>query len=455
MVRYRVSLPSGLVVEDPAHASSLCKLIEQRIYEKLSANRQSMLAKLHGTPTGDIFPFLPAINPSVLLGSMLCFLTHHEVVTLLPLVSRQMALLASCETSCFLLVRRLHIVATNNQVKKEKKQSWHGTEAASLTVKANETEQWHEQYALDEVALKASLMFDATNGAAPVVEVVPLECRPSQIHGTGTFATRAISMGEPIAIVTGELASNMCRDDNPGEHGFQLMNGRILTPIGADGEDRRSFVHFCNHSCLPNAIMWRLDIDHHATGCDLPYKRSSCTAEGLIPWMSKHHALRSVWKSFCLPLLKYKARPAKGGTHSRGTIDQIFVLCARNQDIANGEEITITYPSNGHLDGRFCRSASAMGRISLKYDSLLCGCSHSEADQHYMNGRYMNETDLEFGQRCFYMRCALQKADTTKWLLCQRKEVLHREHGALYVDRNSRRYTYDTSKKTKPKGEGI
>ena len=318
MVRYRISIPSGITYqqteEDMQHTAVLCQLIEKRLYEKLAMSRNRILNIISPTISsetipdnssflrteGDIFPELPCVDSSVLLGHLLCFLSHYEVVAILPAVSCPMASLAACDISSILLTRRLKIRNTVNQIQTNLLNA--RTEKESLELKRNDQARWEKCYALDEAALnnnnkigngsscsstsssstsnssKSSSSSNSSSNSSnssnrsnlnfgTFAEVVPLECLPSLIHGTGTFATRDIKQGEPIALVTGELASRCHQHDSEGEHGFQLMNGRILTPIDMDGTDNRSAVHYCNHSCVPNASLDHLDIDHKATGC--------------------------------------------------------------------------------------------------------------------------------------------------------------------------------------------
>ena len=120
---------------------------------------------------------------------------------------------------------------------------------------------------------------------------------------------------------------------------------------------------------------------------DLAFKRPKCTIDGLIPWMSKHKSLRTVWRSFCVPLLQYKARPhPTSEIFSRSPIDTLYVLTARNNDIHKGDEVTLTYTSYGHKNNNALMT-SACGSVSSKFDAIVCGCTHNGSHkQHFMNG---------------------------------------------------------------------
>ena len=132
---------------------------------------------------------------------------------------------------------------------------------------------------------------------------------------------------------------------------------------------------------------------------DLAFKRPKCTIDGLIPWMSKHKSLRTVWRSFCVPLLQYKARPHPDSEqseqsdvplHLRHTPHphpaQLYVLMARNKDIKKGDEVTITYTSNGHSNNNALMT-SACGSVSSKFDAIVCGCTHNGSHKkHFMSG---------------------------------------------------------------------
>ena len=129
---------------------------------------------------------------------------------------------------------------------------------------------------------------------------------------------------------------------------------------------------------------------------DLAFKRPKCTIDGLIPWMSKHKSLRTVWRSFCVPLLQYKARlhpdseQSDVPLHLRHTPHphpaQLYVLMARNKDIKKGDEVTITYTSNGHSNNNALMT-SACGSVSSKFDAIVCGCTHNGSHKkHFMSG---------------------------------------------------------------------
>ena len=140
---------------------------------------------------------------------------------------------------------------------------------------------------------------------------------------------------------------------------------------------------------------WLLILPHFLSG-DLAFKRPKCTIDGLIPWMSKHKSLRTVWRSFCVPLLQYKARPHPDSEKSDVPLHlrhtplphpaQLYVLMARNKDIKKGDEVTITYTSNGHSNNNALMT-SACGSVSSKFDAIVCGCTHNGSHKkHFMNG---------------------------------------------------------------------
>ena len=168
--------------------------------------------------------------------------------------------------------------------------------------------------------------------------------------------------------------------------------------------------------------------------------------------MSKHKSLRTVWRSFCVPLLQYKARPHPDSEKSdvplhlrrstpRPHPAQLYVLMARNKDIKQGDEVTITYTSNGHSNNNALMT-SACGSVSSKFDAIDCGCTHNGS--HKMNGRYLNENNIDFGQRCFAMRYryALKKGNGFPVM---RMEVLHRDFGGM----TGEKYTWDREKAEK------
>ena len=141
-----------------------------------------------------------------------------------------------------------------------------------------------------------------------------------------------------------------------------------------------------------------LKIEDYKAKKEAPLSRSVC------PWLSKHYALRTAWRSFCVPLLQYESRvkkndrcnnPWRSPFGRRKTVYQkfphnlkvesthsgkwLYVLCAGAQQmIPKSEEVTITYC---HRDAYY-RSVSS-------FHDTICGCPHGSNDdeQHVMSGR--------------------------------------------------------------------
>jgi uncharacterized protein len=79
------------------------------------------------------------------------------------------------------------------------------------------------------------------------------EARPSPIHGTGLFATQAISAGEIVAVKGGHVLSRAQwaeLEPTLGSAEIQITEDLFIAPVGAD--HRNGSMLYTNHSCDPN-----------------------------------------------------------------------------------------------------------------------------------------------------------------------------------------------------------
>jgi hypothetical protein len=435
----------------------LCRLFERRIHENLLASRRRLISVLLASTTQHkhLFELLPR---PLLLENMLCMLTPFENVSVLPLVSHSSAMLAASDISCFLMVQRLYIrPSTYISEWSFAYDSWDEWDLLDDATKLqHDVEDNHKQCVVDDAELARYLLRPQTTTTSPATLYTDaITLQPSSIEGTGVFAVRDIEANEPLCVVTGayELANNLHSEDHhsfklPREPGFATTTGdqtTVLTPFGRNGEDHRSKVHFCNHSCFPNAHIVFLNIkDAHANAA-LPFRRdpgggSSCS------WLSRHRALRSAWLSFCVPLLQYESRLDEQDfvysdrNHKtelirtlteRTAARRLYVLCAKGRKIPKSDEVTYTYCNVGN-EG-IVRNGG-MGRIKINtFDDQICGCPHSDAEQHYMTGRHVNETYGEFRERC------RERATNSSFCRLQ-EQYLHRDFDAPNME-TCRTYT--------------
>ena len=342
-------------------ALEICRLLKQRIHEKLRKSRHKLFVLFNSDhPSRPVFPQLPV---SVIIEHILGFTTHFEVITVMPLVSRQMACIATCDAVCTHLVRCLHIHPSKTLPPnwRRVKPFWGKINYIKDTASEKDIKEWEEAFEKDtkESSKSSPSRHQLIN---------TLERRQSTIHGTctGTFATRVIHPGSPMTFVTGEYEtpSKLYEDDNnhafycSGKQGFNSTQC-VLTPFGRHGKDNRSMIHFANHSCQPNARVLRFDIASNLNTAYIPHRDDStwgdledtCTPKGFISWMSDNDLLRSVWVSFCLPLLRYKTRGEQqedededeDEDEEKCTQDHLFLLCARGCLIPKNAEVTITH----------------------------------------------------------------------------------------------------------------
>jgi hypothetical protein len=301
----------------------------------------------------------------------------------------------------------------------------------------------HKQCVVDDAELTRYLLRSkATTTSPATLNTDAITLQPSSIEGTGMFAVRDNEANEPLCVVTGAYApaNNLHSEDH---HSFKVTIGlggfdtEVLTPFGRNGEDHRSKVHFCNHSCFPNASIVFLNIkDAHANDA-LPFRRDP-RGDTSCSWLSRHRALRSAWLSFCVPLLQYESRlDEQDFVHfnnnntdelSRTLIERtaarrLYVLCAKGRKIPKSDEVTITYCQIGFES---VVKNGGMGRMkNYIFDDQICGCPHSDAERHYMTGRHVNETYGEFRERC------IERCRATNVSFCNLKEqYLHRDFDA-------------------------
>ena len=394
-----------------------------------------------------------------------------------------------------MLIKRLYIRPTSYQRPEDKirEDHWIGN--------------FPDQCLLDDYALAQHLKYNRNPDDTKVTPIAlnnsdVVELKPSSIDGTGVFASRKIKASEPLLLVTGaffkyvlsffffvshtlhvlspllclffihsslmsgafELSTELHAQDN---HSFQvpgrvvddtLYNGgaileRVLTPFTRDNEDRRTEIHYCNHSCNPNAhiLMIKIDTDEpkiiknksstkkNARERDAIAMNIRTLSQEICPWMSKHYALRSCWRtffflfsrvyyilcfvihlfisytiyyiyiyiisfpflfcqsfagSFCVPLLRYKSylgkfdgryewprnyRPILNYSNNiqphKGKY--LYVLCAKDdQQISPMEEVTITYCKGR---GRYMHDSPPTASSNDLY-GMLCNCPHKNGD---------------------------------------------------------------------------
>jgi len=102
---------------------------------------------------------------------------------------------------------------------------------------------------------------------------------------------------------------------------------------------------------------------------------------------------------------------------------RLYVLCAKGRKIPKSDEVTITYC---HVGRKEIVRNGGMGRMKIDtFDDQICGCPHSDAEQHYMTGRHVNETYGEFRERCIE-RC---RATNHSFGVLQ-EQYLHRDFDA-------------------------
>jgi hypothetical protein len=93
------------------------------------------------------------------------------------------------------------------------------------------------------------------------------------------------------------------------------------------------------------------------------------------------------------------------------------VLCAKDRKIPKSDEVTITYCQIGNES--VVKNGGMGGMKNYIFDDQICGCPHSDAEQHYMTGRHVNETYGAFGARICAMNYTTGRAT--------QMQPLHRE----------------------------
>lgn len=102
----------------------------------------------------------------------------------------------------------------------------------------------------------------------PDASVVPIQVRNSTIHGSGAFATKALSPGTFIGRYTGRRYSPEEVAERDWDHSltfvFGLSDGSVI-----DGAEGGNATRHINHSCAPNCVAYEVESEDGETWIEI------------------------------------------------------------------------------------------------------------------------------------------------------------------------------------------